>query len=64
VPTNTALVERPEAGKKNSEAIGLSKGGLSTKIHATVDALGNPTNFYVTAGQVHDVVGQGDRASK
>jgi transposase len=30
---------------------------LSTKIHATVDALGNPTNFYLTAGQVSDVVG-------
>jgi transposase len=30
---------------------------LSTKIHATVDALGNPTNFYLTAGQVSDVAG-------
>ena len=37
--------------------IGLSRGGWSTKIHATVDALGNPTNFYLTAGQVADVVG-------
>ena len=34
------------AQKKNSDqAIGLSKGGLSTKIHATCDALGNPTGF-------------------
>lgn len=28
------------------EAIGRSVGGLSTKIHAVVDALGNPTLFF------------------
>ena len=40
-----------------SQAIGRSKGGLSTKIHAQCDALGNPTNFYLTEGQIHDLVG-------
>jgi transposase len=30
---------------------------LSTKIHATVDALGNPTGFHVTPGQAHDLQG-------
>ena len=30
---------------------------MSTKIHATVDALGNPTGIHLTAGQVHDLVG-------
>jgi len=30
---------------------------LSTKIHATVDALGNPTDFFLTGGQAHDLVG-------
>jgi len=30
---------------------------LSTKIHATCDALGNPTGFTLTGGQVHDLVG-------
>jgi transposase len=30
---------------------------LSTKIHALVDALGNPLRFLLTAGQVHDLVG-------
>jgi transposase len=30
---------------------------LSTKIHALVDALGNPVAFKLTAGQVHDLVG-------
>lgn len=39
------------------EAIGLSRGGLSTKIHAVVDALGNPTAFYLTGGQAHDLAG-------
>lgn len=30
---------------------------MSTKIHAIVDALGNPTGFYLTAGQAHDLEG-------
>jgi transposase len=30
---------------------------LSTKIHALVDALGNPLHFLLTPGQVHDLVG-------
>ena len=29
----------------------------TTKIHATCDALGNPTAFHLTEGQVHDVQG-------
>jgi transposase len=30
---------------------------LSTKIHATVDALGNPTSFAITPGQAQDLEG-------
>jgi transposase len=30
---------------------------LSTKIHATVDALGNPTGFFLTPGQACDLDG-------
>jgi len=30
---------------------------LSTKIHTTVDALGNPTGFHLTPGQAHDLEG-------
>ena len=30
---------------------------MSTKIHATCDALGNPTSFHLTAGQAADVEG-------
>ena len=36
------------------QAIGRSRGGLSTKIHATCDALGNPTGFFLSGGQAHD----------
>jgi transposase len=38
------------------EAMWRSRGGLSTKISASVDALGNPVRFILTAGQVHDIV--------
>lgn len=37
------------------EAIGRSRGGLTTKIHAIVDALGNPLAIRLTGGQVHDI---------
>ena len=30
---------------------------MSTKIHATCDALGNPTAFHLTPGQKHDLEG-------
>ena len=30
---------------------------MTTKIHTTVDALGNPTGFHLTPGQVHDLEG-------
>lgn len=38
--------------KKN--AIGKSRGGLTTKIHARVDALGNLLQFILTRGEAHD----------
>ncbi len=40
-----------------SQAIGRSKGGLSTKIHALADALGNPIGFHLTPGQACDLDG-------
>jgi hypothetical protein len=39
------------------QAIGRSRGGLSTKIHTLVDALGNPLGFLLTGGEAHDLVG-------
>jgi Transposase and inactivated derivatives len=43
--------------KTDAQAIGRSRGGLSTKIHALVDALGNPLAFHLTGGQAHDLDG-------
>jgi transposase len=43
--------------KDEDQAIGRSRGGLSTKIHALVDALGKPLAFLLTPGQAHDLVG-------
>ena len=34
--------------------MGRSRGGLTTKIHAVVDANGNPITLKLTAGQAHD----------
>lgn len=45
------------AQKNGDQAIGRSKGGLSTKINATVDALGNPTGFVLTPRQACDLEG-------
>ena len=44
--------------RKNSQekkALGRSKGGLTTKIHALVDALGNSLKFILTPGQRHEI---------
>lgn len=35
--------------------MGRSRGGFSTKIHVTVDGLGNPLRFSLTAGQEADL---------
>ncbi len=53
-PISTAPA-RPK--KDDDQAILRSRGGLSTKIHALVDALGNPLGFLLTPGQAHDLVG-------
>ena len=41
-------------GPKKNE-IGLSRGGLTTKIHALVDGLGNPLHVHLSAGNIHDI---------
>ena len=35
--------------------MGRSKGGFTTKIHALVDALGNPLKFILSPGQRNDI---------
>jgi transposase len=49
-PTNAPVHE-----KNGEQAIGRSRGGLTTKIHALVDALGNPVELILTPGQTHDL---------
>lgn len=51
-----ALIRVQPAHKKRGEqALGRSRGGFSTKIHITVDGLGNPLRFRLTTGQHHDI---------
>lgn len=38
----------------DEEALGRSRGGLTTKVHAACDALGNPLRFLLTPGQRSD----------
>ncbi len=41
--------------KEGSQAIGISRGGPTTKLHAVVDEIGRPQRLLLTEGQVHDV---------
>lgn len=41
-------------GGPDAQALGRSRGGFSTKIHITVDGLGNPLRLRLTGGQRHD----------
>jgi transposase len=41
--------------KEGPQAIGRSRGGLTSKIHAVVDALGNPGRWLLTGGEVADI---------
>lgn len=48
------------AGRKRgafNNAIGRSRGGQTTKIHALSDAKGRPRAFLITPGNTHDLVG-------
>ena len=47
----------PAPKKAGDQAIGRSRGGLSTKIHTLVDALGNPVALFLSGGQEHDLLG-------
>jgi transposase len=45
----------PQKGGQAAQALGRSRGGFSTKVHVSVDALGNPLRFILTGGQQHDI---------
>src|SRR3977135_3845301 len=56
MPLSYALINTVWCAKKNgAQAIGRSRGGLTTKVHALVDALGNPCKLMLTPGQDHDL---------
>jgi transposase len=54
VLTSIALEQKKNSGPQE---IGRSVGGLSTKIHALADALGNPIGFALSPGSAHDLTG-------
>src|ERR1700757_2284236 len=56
MPPSCVLISTVPVRKKNrAQAIGRSRGGPSTKIHALADALGNPCVLMLTPGQDHDL---------
>ncbi len=44
-----------KSGGQEAQALGRSRGGFTTKIHVTVDGLGNPLRLRLTAGQAADI---------
>ena len=50
-------VELKKNDQEDSEGLGRSKGGLTSKIHCVTDGLGNPIDFILTGGEVHDSQG-------
>src|SRR5258707_15107704 len=53
-PSGPPAWNRRKRGTRN-QAIGKSRGGLTTKIGALVDALGNLVRFVLLPGQRHDI---------
>jgi transposase len=49
-------VHQDGCGSRKGERrdIGVSRGGKNTKIHMSADANGNPVDFILTGGEVHD----------
>ena len=53
-PIPTPLAPR-KRGRPGCPALGRSRGGFSTKVHITVDGLGNPLRSILTGGQENDI---------
>jgi transposase len=56
---SSPLRSRCKRGAFNN-AIGRSRGGQTTKIHALTDEIGRPLAFLITPGNTHDLVGARD----
>ncbi len=56
-PAKTApkVEEKHERFLKN-QCVGITRGGRNTKIHAVVDALGNPIHVQLSSGDIHDSI--------
>ena len=50
-----ALPLHSKNGGQASQAVGWSRGGFATKVHVSVDGLGNPLRFILTGGQKRDI---------
>jgi len=57
-------VQKGAVNSENNQFIGVSHGGKTTKIHAVVDALGNPVHFLLTGGNIFDASVAVDLLSK
>jgi hypothetical protein len=60
IDSSIVRAHQHSAGAKKAgedQAIGRSRGGLSTRIYTLVDALGNPLGFFLTGGEAHDLGG-------
>jgi transposase len=51
------LRSRHKKGTQKTEALGRSRGGFTTKLHARCDAKGRPLGFVLTGGEAHDIKG-------
>ena len=49
----TSILPAPK--KAGGQEIGRSRGGLTTKLHVAVDALGNPLRVILSAGQISNI---------
>ncbi len=56
-PSSGCISTVPAQGGTSTQAIGRSRGGLTTKIVALVDGLGHLVGFILLPGQCHDSVG-------
>ena len=63
IDSSMVKAHRAAAGAEGGEAkqaVGISRGGRTSKIHALCDARGRPLRIIVTGGQVHDSRVAGD----
>lgn len=55
IDSSVVRVHQHASGVGGDRCVGRSRGGLTTKIHARVDAKGRPVRLMITPGEAHDV---------